>query len=103
MDIDGWTLRVGNDRSRKVPAGGAIPPGGTVTVHVGYGANSLTDRFLGSSVPMLQNADQTGRQHLGSRRLPGRPAGGHAGAHDLAVLRRLRRPDGRRACGSRRC
>jgi endonuclease YncB( thermonuclease family) len=66
VDIDGWTLRVGNDRSRKVPAGGAIPPGGTVTVHVGYGTNTVTDRYLGSSVPMLQNADQTGHHHLGS-------------------------------------
>lgn len=66
VDIDGWTLRVGNDRSRKVPAGGAIPPGGTVTVHVGYGTNTFTDRYLGSSAPMLQNADQSGRRHLGA-------------------------------------
>ena len=66
VDIDGWTLRVGNDRSRKVPAGGAIPPGGTLTVHVGYGTNTLTDRYLGVSVPMLQNADPTGRHHLGA-------------------------------------
>jgi len=66
VDIDGWTLRVGNDRSRKVPAGGAIPPGGTVTVHVGYGTNTVTDRYLASSAPMLQNADQTGRHHLGA-------------------------------------
>lgn len=66
VDLDGWTLRVGNDRSRRLPSGGPIPPGGAVTVHVGYGTNTATDRYLGSSVPMLQNAASTGKHHLGS-------------------------------------
>ena len=66
LGLDGWTLRVGNDRSQTMPPGGAVAAGGTVTVHVGYGNNTATDRYLGSSVPMLQNADSTGEQHLGS-------------------------------------
>ena len=66
VSLDGWTLRVGNDRSRLVPVGGPIGPGETVTIHVGYGTDSTYHRYLGSSVPMLQNADLTGRDHLGS-------------------------------------
>ena len=66
VSIDGWTLRVGNDRSRRVPGGGAIPPGQAVDIHIGYGTNSATDRFLGSSVPMLVNASIDGGKHLGS-------------------------------------
>ena len=66
VSIDGWTLRVGNDRSRRVPAGGLIPPGQAVDIHVGFGTNSATDRFLGSSVPMLVNASIDGGKHLGS-------------------------------------
>ena len=66
VSIDGWTLRVGNDRSRRVPGGGAIPPGQAVDIHVGFGTNSATDRFLGSSVPMLVNASIDGGKHLGS-------------------------------------
>lgn len=66
VNIDGWTLRVGNDRSMRVPAGGAIPPGGAVEVHVGSGTNTLTDRYLGSPVPMLVNASIDGGPHLGS-------------------------------------
>jgi endonuclease YncB( thermonuclease family) len=66
VDLDGWTLRVGNDRSRRMPTGGPIAPGDAVTVHVGSGTDTANDRYLGSSVPMLQNADLTGKQHLGS-------------------------------------
>jgi endonuclease YncB( thermonuclease family) len=66
VDIDGWTLRVGNDRRQRVPAGGAIPPGSAVDIHVGFGTNTVTDRYLGSSVPMLVNASIDGGPHLGS-------------------------------------
>jgi endonuclease YncB( thermonuclease family) len=66
VDIDGWTLRVGNDRRKYVPAGGPIPPGGAVDIHVGAGTNTATDRYLGSSVPMLVNASIDGGPHLGS-------------------------------------
>ena len=64
--IDGWTLRVGNDRDRRVPAGGAIPPGGIVDIHVGYGTNTVTDRYLEVNVPMLVNASIDGGKHYGS-------------------------------------
>ena len=38
LSMDGWTLRVGNDRRQQVPPGGvAIPAGETLTVHVGPG------------------------------------------------------------------
>jgi endonuclease YncB( thermonuclease family) len=66
INIDGWTLRVGNDRKQHVPAGGPIPPGGAIEVHVGFGTNTPTDRYLGSSVPMLVNASIDGGPHLGS-------------------------------------
>jgi endonuclease YncB( thermonuclease family) len=66
VDLDGWTLRVGNDRSRRLPPGGPVAPGDAVTVHVGSGTNTTHDRYLGSAVPMLQNADLTGKRHLGS-------------------------------------
>lgn len=65
VNIDGWTLRVGNDRRERVPAGGPIPPGETVTVHVGSGTNSALHRYLGSSVTMLVDADIDGRKHVG--------------------------------------
>lgn len=66
VNLDRWTLRVGNDRSRSIPDGGPIGPGETLTIHVGYGTNSTYRRYLGSSVPMLQNAATTGDKHLGS-------------------------------------
>ena len=66
VSIDGWTLRVGNDRSQRVPAGGPIPPGEAVTIHVGFGTNSALHRYLGSSVPMLVNAELDGDPRLGS-------------------------------------
>ena len=65
-NIDGWTLRVGNDRKRSVPAGGPIPPGEAVDIHVGFGTNTVSDRYLGSSVPMLVNAELDGSKNLGS-------------------------------------
>ena len=66
VDIDGWTLRVGNDRRQRVPAGGPIQPGSAVDIHVGFGTNTATDRYLGSSVPMLVNASLDGGPYLGS-------------------------------------
>jgi len=66
FSIDGWTLRVGNDRRHRVPAGGPILPGSAVDIHVGFGTNTATDRYLGSSVPMLVNASIDGGRHLGS-------------------------------------
>lgn len=66
VNLDGWTLRVGNDRRRSVPPGGLLAPGASVSIHVGYGTNTATDRYLSNPVPMLQNIDSTGRQHLGS-------------------------------------
>lgn len=66
VSIDGWTLRVGNDRRRAVPAGGPIPPGQAVEIHVGSGTNTATDRYLGSGVPMMVNASVDGGKHLGS-------------------------------------
>jgi endonuclease YncB( thermonuclease family) len=66
VSLDGWTLRVGNDRRQRVPAGGPILPGSAVDIHVGFGTNTATDRFLGSSVPMLVNASIDGGRHLGS-------------------------------------
>lgn len=66
VNIDRWTLRVGNDRSRSVPDGGPVGPGETVTIHVGQGTNTVSHRYLGSSVPMLQNPDATGGRHLGT-------------------------------------
>ena len=65
VSIDGWTLRVGNDRSMRVPAGGPIPPGGAVEIHIGSGANSATDRFLGFNAPLLVNGSIDGGKHLG--------------------------------------
>lgn len=65
VNIDGWVLRVGNDRREFVPAGGAIEPAGTVTIHVGSGTNTVTDRYLGSSVPMLPDADLFGNKNVG--------------------------------------
>lgn len=66
VNIDRWTLRVGNDRDRVVPAGGPIPPGGFADIHVGFGTNSATHRYLGSPIPMLVNASIDGGRHLGS-------------------------------------
>jgi hypothetical protein len=66
VSMDGWTLRVGNDRSRRIPSGGPIAPGQAVTIHVGYGTNNLEHRYLRSNVPMLVNASVDGGRHLGS-------------------------------------
>jgi endonuclease YncB( thermonuclease family) len=66
VSVDGWTLRVGNDRSRRIPGGGPIEPGQALTVHVGYGTNNAGHRYLRSNVPMLVNASVDGGRHLGS-------------------------------------
>lgn len=65
LNIDGWTLRVGNDRRERVPSGGPIPPGETITIHVGQGTNSQFHRYLGSDVPMLPDANLDGNAHVG--------------------------------------
>jgi endonuclease YncB( thermonuclease family) len=66
VSVDGWTLRVGNDRSRRIPGGGPIQPGQALTIHVGYGTNSESHRYLRSNVPMLVNASVDGGRHYGS-------------------------------------
>ncbi|MGZ4639410.1 MAG: lamin tail domain-containing protein [Actinomycetes bacterium] len=66
VNVDGWTLRVGNIREIRVPRGGAIPAGGTITVHVGRGTNRATDRYLGRTTPMLTDANLDGGRHMGT-------------------------------------
>lgn len=66
VNIDGWTLRVGNHRNGRVPPGGAIAPGSALEVHVGVGTNTVTDRYLNSSVPMLQDTLLDGGPYLGT-------------------------------------
>lgn len=66
ISIDGWNLRVGNDRSLRVPAGGPIPAGGTVTIHTGSGSNTLEHRYLDHRGWLLRDAALEGRKHLGS-------------------------------------
>ncbi len=65
ITVDGWTLRVGNNRSMRVPPGGPIPPGGAIEVHISEGTNTPTDRYLNSPVPMLVDASIDGGTHLG--------------------------------------
>ena len=65
VDLDGWVLRVGNDRREHIPAGGPIPAGETLTVHVGSGVNTVLHRYIGSSVTMLVDADLFARKHVG--------------------------------------
>jgi hypothetical protein len=66
LSVDGWTLRVGNDRTRRVPPGGPIPPGQSIDVHVGSGTNTATDRYLGSGTALMYAASLDGGPHLGS-------------------------------------
>jgi endonuclease YncB( thermonuclease family) len=66
INVSHWTLRVGNTRINRVPAGGAIPPGQALTVHVGVGNDTLLDRYLNSNHSMLANANLDGGPLVGS-------------------------------------
>jgi micrococcal nuclease len=65
LSMDGWTLRVGNDRRELIPAGGPVPAGETLTVHVGSGINTVLHRYIGSAVTMLVDANLGGGPHVG--------------------------------------
>jgi hypothetical protein len=66
VNIDGWTLRVGNSRNHTVPAGGEIPPGEAIEIHVGSGTNTATDRYLGQTGSMLADASIDGGKYSGT-------------------------------------
>jgi endonuclease YncB( thermonuclease family) len=72
LELGGWYVRDSDlrrkrhdDPARKpgytLPAGTRVPPGGTVTVHVGRGADTRTDLFWGLPDPIFENIDDNGR------------------------------------------
>lgn len=65
IDMDGWTLRVGNNRRVAVPPGGPVPPGETLTIHTGFGTDSLLHRYLNSKAWMLVDANLDDGKHVG--------------------------------------
>ena len=53
--IGGWWVRDSGLRRYVFPSWTMIQPGGTMTVHIGTGANTLTDSFWDLSKPVLDN------------------------------------------------
>lgn len=66
LDVSGWWIRDGSQVEKRMPAGAVIKPGGTLTLHVGRGADAPTRGrlFWGWSSPRYQNTinPATGRR-----------------------------------------
>jgi endonuclease YncB( thermonuclease family) len=55
LPLGGWWVRDSDLRRYVIPAGTTVPPGASVTVHVGKGANTATDLFWGLRKPAFDN------------------------------------------------
>jgi endonuclease YncB( thermonuclease family) len=56
LPVGGWWVRDSGYRRYVLPSWTLIGPGGTLTVHVGHGANTATDVYWGLDKPIFDNA-----------------------------------------------
>jgi hypothetical protein len=67
LHLDGWILREssqfpqdnGQVEGYHFPSGTTVPAGAMLTVRVGSGADTADELFMGSDVPLFDNADRT--------------------------------------------
>jgi competence protein ComEC len=59
LDLSGWTVEDEAGRTYTFPAGTALDPGATVTLHTGSGTDSGTDLYWGSGSPIWNNDGDT--------------------------------------------
>jgi hypothetical protein len=59
VDLGGWVLQVGT-ASAQLPAGLAIQPGQSITLHSGTGTNTATDVYLGAQASALAQQAKPG-------------------------------------------
>ncbi|MEU4692622.1 lamin tail domain-containing protein [Actinoplanes sp. NPDC023714] len=57
VSVAGWWVRDSAYRRYTFAKGTTIPAGGTLTVHVGRGTNTATDKFWGLTQPIFTNVD----------------------------------------------
>lgn len=57
VDLSDWMIRSGRVRKYRVPKGGAIAEGRTLTIHVGSGTNGHYHRYLGSGRSLFPDID----------------------------------------------
>jgi endonuclease YncB( thermonuclease family) len=58
LDLSGWSLRSSarlNGTTIKIPDGIELDPGETYKIHVGSGANTSSDQYLGDTQPLFDN------------------------------------------------
>ncbi|MDP9406053.1 MAG: lamin tail domain-containing protein [Actinomycetota bacterium] len=55
LTLDGWSLRDTALREYRFPSDTSVPPGQTLTVHVGVGTDSGLTRYWGLSAPIFEN------------------------------------------------
>jgi endonuclease YncB( thermonuclease family) len=55
LPLGGWWVRDSDLRRYRLPEGTSVPPGGTITIHVGRGANTAGDLFWGLRKPAFDN------------------------------------------------
>ena len=72
--LGGWSVRNARLRRFTIPAGTTVPGGGTLTLHVGRGANRPGVLFWGMAQPTFLNANGDGR-NLGDAALLFDPRG----------------------------
>jgi endonuclease YncB( thermonuclease family) len=62
VNLGGWVARTSDLRRFHIPAGTVVPPGGSLTVHVGSGANTATDLYWGLRGPVFDQATDDDRK-----------------------------------------
>jgi endonuclease YncB( thermonuclease family) len=63
LKLGRWVARTSDLRRYRFPSGTTVAPGATLTLHVGHGRNTRTDRFWGLGVSIFDNVthDATAR------------------------------------------
>ena len=97
VDLSGWWVRDSALNRYTFAPGTVVPPGSHLTVRVGSGIDTPTDRFWGMRRSIFNNAELRPAR-AGRRRLPVRPPGRPARRHGLPVPAALLGPGARAPC-----